>query len=192
MNPPGKHPARRRYDFSRHRRDRGLERRGDVRDPPGVSRQRALLRFRLVPVAVSMLAKQRIDARPLLHRFGLPDSASGDPIYVPLGKVIRFLDGCARLASDPLFGWNLADHVPLGTYGLVEFVMRTAGTLRDGIAALCRYGGLVNGMTNFEMVERGADIGFGFAVPGERAATGVHLNEYTLHYMLRTVAAFSA
>jgi AraC-like DNA-binding protein len=82
--------------------------------------------------------------------------------------------------------------VPLGTYGLIEFVMRTAGTLRDGIAGLCRYGGLINGMTNFEVVERGAEIAFGFAVPGERAATGLHLNEYTLHYMLRTITLFSA
>ena len=157
-----------------------------------MSRQRALLRFRLVPIAVSVLAKHRLDAQPLLQRVGLPEAATGDPIYVPLGKVIQFLDGCTGLSGDPLFGWHLADHVPLGTYGLIEFVMRTSGTLRDGIAALCRYGGLINGMTNFEVAERGAEIAFGFSVPGERDATGVQLNEYTLHYLLRTIALFSS
>jgi AraC-like DNA-binding protein len=155
-----------------------------------VSRQRALLRFRLVPLAISALAERRIDGRPLLASLAIPDAALGEPIYLPLAKVQGFLDGCARLANEPLFAWNLASRAPLGIYGLVEFVMRTAGTLRDGIDAVCRYGGLVNGLISFEVDERDDEVAFGFSVVGERDAAGVQLNEYTLHYMHRMVMAF--
>jgi AraC-like DNA-binding protein len=155
-----------------------------------MSRQRALVRFRLVPIAVATLAELRIDARPLLGRLGISDAPASEPLYLPLGKVQLFLDGCAELADDPLFGWNLARRLPLGVYGIVEFVMRTAGTLREGIDAARRYGALINGLMSFHSSERAEEVSFGFDVPGERDAAGVQLNEYTLHYMLRLVSSF--
>jgi AraC-like DNA-binding protein len=157
-----------------------------------MSRQRALVRFRLVPVAVAALAELRIDARPLLGRLGISDAPTSEPMYLPLGKVQLFLDGCAELAGDPLFGWNLARRLPLGVYGIVEFVMRTAGTLRDGIEAARRYGALINGLMAFQSSERSDEVSFGFEVPGERDAAGVQLNEYTIHYMLRLVSSFTS
>ena len=155
------------------------------------ARQRALLRFRLVPLAVSALAERRIDARPLLARFGVSEAPLGEPIYVSLAKVTAFLDECAKLAGDPVFGWNLAKRAPLGVYGLVEFAMRSAGTLREGFEAVRRYGALINGLFEFEIDEAGDELGFGFTIHGVRAAGGVHLNEYTMQYALRMVSSFT-
>ena len=132
------------------------------------ARQRALLRFRLVPLAVSALAERRIDARPLLARFGVSEAPLGEPIYVSLAKVTAFLDECAKLAGDPVFGWNLAKRAPLGVYGLVEFAMRSAGTLREGFEAVRRYGALINGLFEFEIDEAGDELGFGFTIHGVR------------------------
>jgi hypothetical protein len=126
----------------------------------GVKRQRALLRFRLVPLAVAVLAESRIDARPLLARLDLADAPRTEPLFLPLGKVCSFLDGCARLAGDPFFGWNLAPRGPSGMYGLIEFTVRT-GTLRDALTNLCRFGALVNGLWSWELDERRDAIGFG-------------------------------
>jgi AraC-like DNA-binding protein len=156
-----------------------------------VGRERALLRFGLVPVAIARLAARQLDARALLDELGL-DAGSAEPLYLPLAHVRAFLDGCARIAGDPWFGWNLATQQPLGVYGLIEFVLRSAPTLGDGIAALCRYGSLINGLFGFESEQRGDAISVGFSIPGEPHGAGSQLNEYTLHYLLRLVRTFEA
>jgi AraC-like DNA-binding protein len=155
-----------------------------------MGRQRALMRFRLVPAAVAFLAERRLDPRPILDRLNLADAPRAEPLYLPLAKVRAFLDACAHLAGDPWFGWNLAARQPPGMYGSIEFVLRSASTLHAGMDALCRYGSLVNGLIRFELENRGELVGFGFSIPGEREAAGPQLNEYTLHYMLGLVRSF--
>lgn len=152
-----------------------------------------LMQFRLVPVAAARLSAQRLEIGPVLERAGLSEDATrAGPLYLPLGRVKAFLDGCAELSGDRLFGWNLATHVPLGTYGLNEFAMRTAGELGAGIEAVCRFGSLVNSLTTFTARASASGISFGFMVAGSADAMGTQLNEYTMHYLLRVVAAFGA
>lgn len=149
------------------------------------------MQFRLIPVAVARLGSLRLDARPLLDSVGLSEQASTTgPLYLPLGRVKAFLDGCAELSGDRLFGWNLARHVALGTYGLNEFAMRTAGDLASGIEAVCKYGSLVNGLTTFTATVKRPAVHFGFLVAGAADAMGRQLNEYTMHYLLRVVSSF--
>lgn len=150
-----------------------------------------LMQFRLVPAAIATLSAAGLDGRPLLSASGIPEQfLSGGPCYLTVHRVRAFLDGCADLAGDPLFGWNLASQVPLGTYGLTEFAMRTAGDLAAGLDAVCRFGSLVNGLTTFTVSSDADTVSFGFQVASSRDSMGTQLNEYTMHYLLRVVRSF--
>jgi AraC-like DNA-binding protein len=149
-----------------------------------------LFRFSLVPAIVARLAERRINGDALLQTVGIHESALAGEVYVPLARVQSLFDASAAALGDPLFGWNLASQIQLGRYGLLEFLMRSAGTFRQGLNTLCKYGTMVNGLLTFSVQETDRRMMLCFAVPGQRDALGRHLNEYTLHYLMRLLRSF--
>lgn len=78
------------------------------------------------------LHARRLDTRPLLAAHGIDPAAPA----LRLTGAAEFCDGCAELANDPLFGLHVAERLPRGSYGLIEFVWRSAPTLGEGYAAM--------------------------------------------------------
>ena len=144
-----------------------------------------LFSFRMVPVISGMLAMRRIDARPLIAQAGLPAGALQGEVIAPLSRVQRFIELAAEQLRAPLFGIDLAEHVPTGAFGVTEFLMRSAPSVERALSVLCEFGPLINPVLDFRfVVERGAGR-FHFAVPSQRDALGVHLNEYTAMLLVR-------
>jgi AraC-like DNA-binding protein len=149
-------------------------------DRRGMSGQ-LLFSFRMVPVISSMLAMRRIDARALVKQAGLPDGALNGDVIAPLPRVQRFIDLAAEQLEAPLFGIDLADRVPTGYFGVTEFLMRSAPSIERALEVLCEFGPLVNPVLDLRF-----DSGrFHVAVPSQRDALGMHLNEYTLMLLVR-------
>jgi AraC-like DNA-binding protein len=144
-----------------------------------------LFRFRMVPIISSMLAMRRHDARELVREAGLPDEALQGEIIAPFVRVQKFLELAAAKLDAPLFGLDLAERIPTGAFGLTEFLMRSAPNVERSLQVLCEFGSLVNPMLDFRFANGEQEGVFRFAVPSQRDALGMHLNEYTLMLVMR-------
>lgn len=145
--------------------------------------------FRLVPLVLAMLKARGIDGRPFALEAGLPQGFETLPeITAPLPRIRAFLDAAARALKDDHFGLTLSRAVPKGTYALVEFISRSAATLRESMEALARFGRLINTGIDWTFTPRD---GYGVVehrVPAELEGLGPILNEYSLAFVHRACA----
>lgn len=145
-----------------------------------------LFTFRLIPAISAMLARRSIDAAVLLDDAGLPLDALRGDVTAPLERVQAFIERAAHELGTDVFGLQLADSLQGGAYGVAEFVVRSAPTCEAGLRALCELAALINPIGQFRFVTRASGEGaLHYAVTSERDTLGMHLNEYTLAYIVR-------
>lgn len=148
-----------------------------------------LFTLRLIPMVSAMLARRNIDAAPLLQQVGLPLDAMRGEVTAPLERVQAFMARAAAALGTDLFGIELAEAMPSGSYGLAEFVIRSAPTIADSVRAMCELSSLINPIANMRFVV-GEDEGcLHYAVAAQRDMLGAHLNEFSIAYMVRQFKA---
>ena len=78
---------------------------------------------------------------------------------VPIVSMLEMLKRTVELVGDPDLGLKAAREIALGDYGVVEFMVNSAGTMRAAVELLGRYLPLVNDALMFEFrVENGKAI----------------------------------
>nr|WP_225936923.1 AraC family transcriptional regulator [Myxococcus sp. RHSTA-1-4] len=122
------------------------------------------------------------DPAPLVERFGLPAHAESLPeVTLPLTTLHAFLDAAEALSGDAFLGLHVAQRVPRGTYGLVEYIARASPTVRDTFRSLARYMALLEPAWHASFHEAADGSGtFAYGIPGEPLAYGRHASEYGL------------
>ncbi|RYE88214.1 MAG: AraC family transcriptional regulator [Myxococcales bacterium] len=148
-----------------------------------------LFSFRLVPIVATMVSQAQHDALDVVRRAGLPDASLHGEVLAPLDRIQRLVDLAAECTERPQFGLDLVDLVPAGTYGYPELIVRTAPTLGDGLRLLAVYASLVNPIGRFELSVNGDLARLDYSVLGRRDGLGVHLNEYSIAFLLRSARA---
>lgn len=149
---------------------------------PTPSRPPADVRSQLVGPLLAYLRATGHDPAPLVERFGLPANAAALPeVSLPLATLHAFLDAAEALSGDAFLGLHVAQRVPRGTYGLVEYIARASPTVRDTFRALARYMALLEPAwhASFQGAEDGSGT-FAYGIPGEPLAYGRHASEYGL------------
>jgi AraC-like DNA-binding protein len=144
-----------------------------------------LFSFRLGGKVLERLGLRGAEADAFLASSSMPASAATGRCTVPLSRVRTLLANAAAKKKDPLFGLNLAAEVPEGTYEAAELLVRTASTVAQGLSALSNNASLVNPIAQFRYEERRDRAELHYVVPGKRDGLGVHMNEYTIAYVLR-------
>jgi len=144
-----------------------------------------LFTFRLIPAIAGLLARRGVDAAALLTEHELPLDALRGEITAPLPRIQAFVAGAARAVDDDRFGLTLAASLPGGAYGTAEFLVRSAASVEEGLRVLCEFAALINPSGHFKY-EAGR-LHYGLA--SQRNVLGVHLNEMTLAYIVRQMAA---
>ncbi len=154
-----------------------------------MSRGDPLFIFRLCPVVLGLLGREAREQKALLSRCGLPESAAVGTITAPLSRIKQLLDEAALLSERPEpFGLSLALAAPEGTYDTAELLVRTAPSLRVGLSALARYAALINPVGRFEVRPTATGIELHYFVPGASDVLGIHLNEFTIAFVLEAIA----
>ena len=128
------------------------------------------------------------DLSDLLREAGLDPKATSE-ITGPHQKVDQLLQLVAKKLGAPLLGLDLADRIPEGAYGVTEFVVRSAPTVREALSALCELAPLVNTSLDMRYVADQLGCEVRFAYGGERDALGEILNEYTVAYIAKQFSA---
>ena len=154
-----------------------------------VAKTGLLFTMRLTPVISTMLARRGIDVTPLVEKAGLPLDAMRGEITAPLSRVQTFMKLAASALSTNQLGIELAGAMPSGSFGLPEFVVRSAPTIGDSLRFLCEFSSLINPIANMRLVVGDADARFHYAVGSERDMLGEHLNEFSISYLVRQFRA---
>ncbi|MEY4575405.1 MAG: hypothetical protein RL701_108 [Pseudomonadota bacterium] len=74
---------------------------------------------------------------------------------VPIASMLELLRGTVALTGDEDIGLKAAREIVLGDYGVVEYLVSSAATLRESIALVGRYLPLVNDALEFSFVVEG-------------------------------------
>lgn len=148
-----------------------------------------LFTLRLIPAISAMLARRGIDAAPLLEEAGVPLDAMRGEITAPLHRVQAFMTRAAEALGTDMFGIQLAEAMPSGSYGIAEFLVRSASTMAEALQFLCEFASLINPIANMRFVPSETEGCFHYAVASQRDMLGVHLNEFSIAYIVRQFTA---
>jgi AraC-like DNA-binding protein len=128
-------------------------------------------------LAAVRAAGGRVEA--ILGELGLPaDAEKSGEIELPLSRLHQFFELVERETGDPLVGVHVAEALPRGTYGLVEYCVRSSPTVREGLERLARYITLLNDLVVLSFTERDGEGLMDQRIPGVPACIGRHGNEF--------------
>ncbi len=125
------------------------------------------------------------DPAALVRRFGLPASAETDSETVlPLDTLHALLEAVEEATGDPFVGIHLASEMPRGTYGLLEFISRSAPNVRESIARIVRFVALLNEIVDVTFAEGDGEATIEQRIPGVPICVGRHANEFFVAMLL--------
>jgi AraC-like DNA-binding protein len=135
-----------------------------------------------------------VDVDDIVRRARLPATAIDEDVTVVDIKTLHaFFDAAERVTGDVWLGLNVSARMARGQHGLLEFIARSASTVRDALAAIARHSALLNDVivTTFA-VEKDLGI-FKETIPGVPQCVGRHGNEYfvaaMIHYLRHGTSA---
>ena len=133
-----------------------------------------------LPFFLAELTRRGVDLTPLLARYGVnPKTPSLSPQLLE-----TFADACAESADDPLLAVSVAQAVPRGGHGLVEFLLRSSANVEVAILETIRFAPVVSRIivSSLEPCPQGRVRWMLTPRPG---LGGRHSNEYLVAHFLR-------
>jgi AraC-like DNA-binding protein len=79
-----------------------------------------------------------------------------------------------RLSGDPALALRIAEATPPGAFGIVEYVCRSAATLRDALTQWCRYLRILDDAVEVGLVDVGSQTSLRVITESEAPAPGSH------------------
>jgi AraC-like DNA-binding protein len=139
---------------------------------------------RIGPLAVSVASSRGLDVAALLEKHELPadfdwSSAGRVEVTLPLRKLTALLDDLAETLKSPHFGLELARSMPLGAYGVAEFLIRCAPSVRGACSNLVRFNALMAPDQTFRFDDSGAEAVVELGLPGFPDGMSRHHHEFS-------------
>ncbi len=140
------------------------------------------------PITLAYAHAKGVDVPALLTKHELPadldwKSAGKTELTFPAPKLKALIDEVAETLGAPHLGLDLARDVRVGTYGVAEFLIRSAATVREACENVVRFNALMAPGQEFRFVVNQADAGLEHGVAGAPDALSRHHQEYTTYLM---------
>lgn len=145
-----------------------------------------LMRSPLPGLIASRLAEHGLDPHECLGAFGLQQALENTHVVAEVETLAAFYDDAAQRLDQPDLGLEMVSAVERGAYGLAEFGIRAAPTMREAIARLARFSVLLNEATVVEFEETARTLEIHQRIPGHPLAGGRHSNEFFIAVLLVT------
>ena len=114
-------------------------------------------------------------------------------VNVPLSAVNQISLAAATKARDDNLGLHLATRVPRGTFGILEYIGRSASTVRHAAERFVRYASLLNeSHASYTLETLGPVAIFTQRVPGHSDLFGRHASELSTALMVRYIRELTA
>lgn len=152
----------------------------------------------LVPFVLTLIRRAGKDVAPLEKKYlkgAVPVAAepmrglvkrpqASGPADVSLAELGSILADAERVLGDPLFGLHCALAMPRGSYGLTEFGLRSAPTLRLAMEQLGTYGALINPLVRWTTEAEGTGLALHHRAP-QKGGVGRQGNIFTVARVLQ-------
>lgn len=146
----------------------------------------SVLRSQTVPLFLQVYAAAGGDETALSARFGLPrDTATKREVDASLDTIDAIAHAAAEQTRDPNLGFHLALRLPPGAYGLLEYIGRSAATVRQAGERFVRYSALLNELVSFDFTPRDDVAVLRQRVEGHPRCVGRHPGEMFLTLIVR-------
>lgn len=148
---------------------------------------------RCVPHFLAALRARGLAPEPLLERFGLPAAlADREEARIPVARLAGLTEACAQLAGTPLFGWEVAQSLPRGAWGVLEFTARSAPSLWEALRLAVDHAELIGERVTLELREGPGAVRLIHRYAGlEPGTVGRQLELYTLSAFAHLAAALT-
>jgi AraC-like DNA-binding protein len=133
----------------------------------------------LVPFVLTLVRQAGQDASRLEKKYlrsSVPE--------VSLPELGALLADVSKELDDPLFGFHCAQAMTRGSYGLLEFGLRSAPTLRIAMEQLATYGALINPLVRWSTEPEGDELSLHHRAP-QKGGVGRQGNVFTVTRMLQ-------
>lgn len=137
-----------------------------------------LMRTPLPSLVAHRLTEAGVDAHACLATFGLERALNEPHVTAEVDTLAAFYDDAASRLNAPDLGLELVASIDRGAYGLAEFGIRAAPTVREAMRRLARFAVLLNEATTVTLEESDEGLHVHQAIPGHPLAGGRHSNEY--------------
>jgi AraC-like DNA-binding protein len=138
---------------------------------------------RTLPVFISYFRDVGGDVNVLLATHGVTAGST----ELPVETLESITTAIAVATGDPQLGLRLAVGLERGTFGLFEFVLRSAPTLRHAFQRFVRYGRLLNDLAVLTFDDHGSLATLEQRVPGSRSGFGEQPNVMFVALVVRIV-----
>lgn len=139
----------------------------------------------LVPWVLGYVRAKGKDPKPLEKKYLHVRAADGNATpEVSLDELGALLGDAAKLLGDPLFGLHAAAAMSRGSYGLLEFGLRSAPTGRLAIEQLATYGALINPLVRWSLEVDGDEVSLHHRAP-KKGGVGRNGNVFTVCRIVR-------
>jgi AraC-like DNA-binding protein len=133
----------------------------------------------LVPFVLALVRRAGKDVTKLEKKY-LPTQVP----EVSLPELGAILSDASKELGDPLFGLHAALAMTRGSYGLLEFGLRSAPTLRIAMEQLGTYGALINPLVRWSTEPDGDELSLHHRAP-QKGGVGRQGNIFTVARILR-------
>lgn len=133
----------------------------------------------LVPFVLALVRRAGKDASKLEKKY-LPTLVP----EVSLAELGAILADASKELNDPLFGLHCAQAMTRGSYGLLEFGLRSAPTLRIAMEQLGTYGALINPLVRWSTEAEGDELSLHHRAP-QKGGVGRQGNIFTVARILQ-------
>jgi AraC-like DNA-binding protein len=104
------------------------------------------------------------DVEAVFARAGIPLAEVGDPERrFPRERIILLWEKACEAVDDPAFGLHIAERVPYGAFGVLEYIARSSATLGEALARVARYVRLLEDAAEVALLRQGYEV---TVVPG--------------------------
>jgi AraC-like DNA-binding protein len=121
------------------------------------------------------------DAAALCAATGFDPARAEDPdARIPLALETALWDEASRRTGDDAFGLHAAERLSTGAFGVLDYLLRTAPTVRALLDRLARYNRLAHDVAVVSVIERGDVTRVEHALRGSGLTQSRHAAEFTL------------
>jgi AraC-like DNA-binding protein len=108
---------------------------------------------------VAGLVAAGADVEAVFARAGIPLAELGDPDRrFPREKMLALWRAAREATGDTSFGLRVAEHVPYGSFGVLEYIARSSSTLGDALSRVARYARLLDDVAEIVFAKTGSEV----------------------------------
>lgn len=140
----------------------------------------------LIPFVMTYVRARGEDPAPIIARHLPQGVAQAGPSSITVSAFRELLEETAERLGDPLLGLHLAQAMPRGAYGVLEFAARSAPTGRAALEQLAQFGALINPAARFWLEPSGRKLLLHHRLPDDPKGVGEQGNLFTVARLLNT------